>query len=70
MIILNVGVFKLRKSIYANEAFKLDYVLTDGKLLVLLITYRTQLNPNGGAEVNQYFIENASDNSQNVEVVS
>ena len=62
-----VGVFKLRKSIYANEATKLDYVLTD--IVVGSITAnRTQLNPAGGADVSA-FIGNASDSSSNVKVL-
>jgi phage tail sheath protein FI len=64
---LQVGVFKLRKSIYANEATKLDYVLTD-ILVGSVNSARTQLNPNGGADVTA-FIENASDSSQNVKVL-
>jgi len=64
---LQVGVFKLRKSIYANEATKLDYVLTD-VLVGSVNSARTQFNTKGGADVSA-FIENASDNSQNVKVL-
>jgi len=64
---LQFGVFKLRKSIYANEATKLDYVLTD--IVTGSVTAnRKQLNPKGGADVSA-FIENASDNSQNIKVL-
>ena len=62
--ILNVGVFKLRKSIYANEAFKLDYVLEDG-IAGSINNFRTQLNPRGGLDI-PYFIESRDDNSRNV----
>ena len=41
---LQFGVFKLRKSIYANEATKLDYVLTD-IVTGSVNAHRTQLNP-------------------------
>ena len=62
--ILNVGVFKLRKSIYANEAFKLDYNLEDG-IAGSVNYHRTRLNPRGGLDV-PFFIENRDDNSRNV----
>ena len=62
---LQVGVFKLRKSIYANEATKLDYVLTD-IITGSINANRKQLNPNGGADVSA-FIENVE--SQNVKVL-
>ena len=61
---LSIGVFKLRKSIYANEAFKLDYTLTDGQV-GSINTFRKQLNPNGGSDVSVY-IENKIDPSNNV----
>ena len=64
---LSIGVFKLRKSIYANEAFKLDYTLTDGQV-GSINTFRKQLNPNGGSEVSMY-IENKMDPSNNVSVL-
>jgi len=62
--ILNVGVFKLRKSIYANEAFKLDYNLEDG-IAGSINSFRTQLNPRGGLDI-PYFIETRDENSRNV----
>ena len=64
---LQFGVFKLRKSVYANEATKLDYVLTD-IVAGSINSHRTQLNPRGGADVSA-FIENSSDNSQNVKIL-
>ena len=65
--LLNLGVFKLRKSIYANEAFKLDYVVTDG-MAGSINAFSTQQDPNGGAQISDY-IENADNNSRNVEVL-
>ena len=53
---LSLAVFKLRKSIYANEAFKLDNTLTDGQV-GSINTFRKQLNPNGGSDISVY-IEN------------
>ena len=64
---LQFGVFRLRKSIYANEATKLDYVLTD-IVTGSINAHRTQLNPAGGADVSA-FIENSSDSSQNIKVL-
>ena len=65
--LLNLGVFKLRKSIYANEAFKLDYVVTDG-MAGSINAFSVQQDPNGGAQISDY-IENADSNSRNVEVL-
>ena len=61
---LSLGVFKLRKSIYANEAFKLDYTLTDAAV-GSINTFRKQLNPNGGPDVSSYVV-NRADGSNNV----
>ena len=65
--VLNIGVFKLRKSAYASEAFKLDYLLEDA-VVGSINYYRKQLNPTGGPEVN-FFIENQDTKSRNVEVL-
>ena len=64
--LLNVGVFKLRKSIFANEAFKLDYVLEEG-IVGSANYYRQQLNPTGGPN-NPFFIETRDSNSRNVKL--
>tara|TARA_R100001079_G_scaffold109797_1_gene83523 strand:+ start:1952 stop:4339 length:2388 start_codon:yes stop_codon:yes gene_type:complete len=64
---LSLGVFKLRKSIYANEAFKLDYTLTDG-VIGSINTFRKQLNPNGGPDVSSY-ISNRTSGSNNITVL-
>jgi hypothetical protein len=64
---LQFGVFKLRKSVYANEATKLDYILTD-IVAGSINAHRTELNPNGGAD-RSVFLENVSENSQNVKVL-
>ena len=65
--ILNVGVFKLRKSVFATEAFKLDYVLEDG-IAGSVNYHRTQLNPLGGPAI-PFFIESMDQKSRNVEVI-
>jgi len=65
--VLNIGVFKLRKSTYASEAFKLDYLLEDA-VVGSVNYYRKQLNPTGGPEVN-FFLENQDSKSRNIEVL-
>ena len=65
--VLNIGVFKLRKSIFANEAFKLDYVAEEG--IVGSANYqRQQLNPTGGPS-NPFFLETQDSRSRNVELL-
>ena len=64
---LSVGIFKLRKSLFANEAYKLDYVLTDG-VVGSINTFRKQQNPYGGSDVST-FIENAFEGSRNATIM-
>ena len=64
--LLNVGVFKLRKSIYANESFKLDYLLEDG-IAGSINYYSTQLNPNGGSAL-PMFLERKDEDSRNISI--
>ena len=64
---LGVGIFKLRKSTFANEATKLDYVLTDG-VVGSINSHRMQLNPQSGPEVTA-FIGNRFEDSRNVTVL-
>ena len=45
---LSLGVFKLRKSLYANEATKLDYILKD-KAVGSINFHRKEFNKDGGA---------------------
>jgi len=65
--LLNLGVFKLRKSIYATESFKLDFVLDD-RVVGSIDTFRTQLNPTGGPSV-PFFLESQDTNARNVEIM-
>lgn len=65
--LLNIGVFKLRKSLFAGESFKLDYVL-DSAVVGSIDSYRTQLNPTGGPSI-PFFLENTDNNSRNIEVL-
>lgn len=65
--LLSVGVFKLRKSIFSTESFKLAYVLEDG-ILGSIDAFRSVNSENSGPAVN-YFVENASTNSRNVQIL-
>lgn len=65
--LLNLGVFKLRKSIYATESFKLDFVLDD-RIVGSIDSFRTQLNPRGGASL-PFFLESQDTNSRNTEIM-
>jgi hypothetical protein len=65
--LLNVGVFKLRKSLFATEAYKLDYVV-DGAIVGSIDSYRKRLNPTGGPQVS-FFLESEDTNDRNVEIL-
>ena len=65
--LLNVGVFKIRKSIYATESFALDYVLED-RLVGSIDYYRTITSENGGPVVNNY-IGTVDQGSRNVKIL-
>lgn len=65
--LLSLAVFKIRKSAFATEAFKLDYVLDD-VVVGSIDTFRTQLNPSGGPSV-PIFLEAIDTNSRNVEIM-
>ena len=65
--LLNLAVFKIRKSIYATESFKLDFVLDDA-VVGSIDSYRTQLNATGGPAV-PFFLESVDTNSRNVEIL-
>lgn len=65
--LLNVGVFKLRKSLYATESYKLDYVL-DGAVVGSIDSFRTRPNQLGGPLVS-FFLENEDTNDRNIEIL-
>lgn len=65
--VLNVGVFKLRKSINATQAFKLDAVLEDA-IVGSVDSHRQQLDPQGGLPV-PFFLEATDNKSRNVEIL-
>lgn len=65
--VLSIGVFKIRKSIYANEAFKLDYIV-DSAIVGSIDYHRQQLNPTGGPSVS-FFLESRDDGDRNVQIL-
>ena len=64
--LLSIGVFKLKRSRYANEAFKLAYTV-DSAFVGSIDPDRVQLNPSGGPSI-PFFLENVDDNDRNVEL--
>jgi phage tail sheath protein FI len=65
--LLNIGVFKLRKSLYATESYKLDYIL-DGAIVGSIDSYRTRPNQTGGPFVS-FFLESEDEKDRNIEVL-
>lgn len=64
---LNVGVFKLKQSVFSKEANRLDYLLEEG--YNGSIGYYRQVNSeNGGAPIN-FFLENVENDSRNIDVL-
>ena len=64
---LNVGVFKLRQSVFAKSANTLDYLLEEG-INGALGYYRQRLPENGGPAEN-FFLETQEDASRNIDVI-
>lgn len=65
--LLNIGVFKLRKSLFSTEAFKLDYVL-DEKVVGSIDYFKTINDENSGPAIS-YFLESTDENSRNTTVL-
>jgi hypothetical protein len=65
--LLSIGVFKLRKSFYATEAYKLDYVL-DGSVVGSIDYFQSRPNQTGGPFVS-FFLENEDSNDRNIEIL-
>lgn len=64
---LNVGVFKLKQSVFSKDANRLDYLLEEG--YNGSIGYYRQVNSeNGGAPVN-FFLENTENDSRNIDII-
>ena len=64
---LNVGVFKLRQSVFANDATTLSYVLEEG--YNGSIGYFRQINSENGGQPLNFFLENVENNSRNVDIL-
>ena len=64
---LNIGVFKLRQSVFSKEANRLDYLLEEG-YNGSIGYYRQRNSDNGGAPIN-YFLENVENDSRNIDII-
>jgi len=64
---LNVGVFKLKQSVFANDATTLAYALEEG-YNGSIGYFRQVNNENGGAPVN-FFLENVENDSRNISIL-
>jgi hypothetical protein len=64
---LNLGVFKLRQSVFSNDATKLDYLLEEG--YNGSIGYYRQVNSENGGQPVNFFLENAENDSRNVQIL-
>ena len=64
---LNVGVFKLRQSVFSKDAYGLDYLLEEG-YNGSIGYYRQRSAENGGLPVN-FFLETEEDLSRNVDIL-
>jgi hypothetical protein len=66
--ILNIGVFKLRQSIFTPDALTLDYVLEDGAAASL--DYHRQIGDQNGGSALSFFVDSRlNDKSRNVTVL-
>jgi len=64
---LNLGIFKLRQSVFSTDANQLDYVLDEG-YNGSIGAARQINNVNGGAPIN-FFLGNVGDQSANVDIL-
>jgi hypothetical protein len=64
---LNIGVFKLRQSVFSNDATKLDFLLEEG--VNGSIGYYRQINSENGGQAVNFFLENVENDSRNVEIL-
>lgn len=64
---LNVGVFKLRQSVFSKEANRIDYLLEEG-YNGSIGYYRQRNSENGGAPIN-FFLGNVDDKSRNIDII-
>ena len=64
---LNVGLFKLRQSVFSKEANKLDYLLEEG-YNGSIGQYRQRNSDNGGPQVN-FSLDTVEDQSRNIDII-
>ena len=64
---LNIGIFKLRQSVFSKEANNLDYLFEEG-YNGSIGAYRQRNSENGGAPVN-FSLENVEDGSRNIDIL-
>ncbi len=64
---LNVGVFKLRQSVFSKESNKLDYLLEEG-YNASIGKYRQRNSENGGAPIN-FSLDSVEEKSRNIDVI-
>ena len=64
---LNIGVFKLRQSVFSKAANKLDYLLEEG-YNGSIGQYRQRNAENGGAPIN-FSLDTINDQSRNIDIV-
>ena len=64
---LNIGVFKLRQSVFSKESNKLDYLLEEG-YNASIGKYRQRNSENGGAPVN-FSLDTIEEKSRNIDVI-
>lgn len=64
---LNIGVFKLRQSVFGNDVNQLDYLLEEG--YNGSIGYSRQINSENGGQAVSYFLENVENTSRNIDIL-
>jgi len=64
---LNIGVFKLRQSVFSKDANRLDYLLEEG-YNGSIGQYRQRNSESGGAPVN-FSLDTVNDQSRNIDIV-
>jgi len=64
---LSVGIFKLRQSVFSNDANELDYLLEEG--YNGSIGYYRQINSEVGGPPVNFFLENLENDSRNIDIL-
>lgn len=64
---LNIGIFKLRQSVFGTDVNQLDYLLEEG--YNGSIGYNRQINSENGGQAISNFLENVENTSRNIDVL-